>query len=54
VFIGLIPRSALTIFGMYVATVILILIKISFHYGANWTPLTKPEEFMNSASNKQN
>jgi len=53
VFIGLIARSALNIFGIYVATVMLIFIKISFHYGVNKTPLKTLEDFMNSASNKE-
>ena len=52
-FIGLIARSALNIFGIYVATVMLIFIKISFHYGVNKTPLKTLEDFMNSASNKE-
>jgi hypothetical protein len=53
VFIGLIPRSALNILGIYVATVMLMFITISFHYGVNKTLLKTLEDFMNSSSNKQ-
>ena len=52
-FIGLIPRSASNIFGFYVASVMIIFIKISFHYGVNKTPLKTLDDFMNSVSNKQ-
>jgi len=53
VFIGLIPRSALNILGIYVAKVMLVFIKINFRCEVYKTPLTTLEDFMNSASNKQ-
>jgi hypothetical protein len=53
VFTGLIHRSALNIFGIYVAKVMLIFIKIGFHFVVNKTQLKTLEDFMNSAPNKE-